>query len=744
MDLIDISPIVLGNSQSSMISNNGAVVVGDVGNTLSAQTFYYANGVSTMIPLFNGGTSMTPADVSDDGTIILCNSYNGVLPFGITHIAGVTRAIDPSNTLFYMNNAVLISGNGRIIAGLGYSDAGSTIVYLYTYDTFTQVLTNHGVINGGDQLIGVTFTGTYVIVGQKILQVTSGVLVLGPQHFYLAGITELSNGSVTIVANRFITGLGYIKTNFAMVVTNFVLAGSNNYNTVVVANSAGIYIGMYVQGPGFSIIGMPQVTSILGNTLTILPAGYSSMLDGTQITFNNLEFTALPTLGGANTQVNGISRDGSTVFGASSLTGNAVTHAFTCNTTTFVITDLGSVNFSDPYTAAKGASNTGNVVVGAGDLSSFSSDYVFSYADAGPIANIGYLGGTNTYLPSISGKCVSGDGTIIVGRSNVAPPPYPPYAHAFITQLTAPFPQLRVAFTFTTLTTWTAANTLEVRTATATALSSSLSPVPLSRVTVWSLATLPLPVVITVSIGLTTSLDDAAILLLAQASSLFGQCSPLNVTFTLTIFGFYGLFSPLNWTKTPNSGAVTQTASLATLVSGNAGHAATTTLALVSSPYACVINFAYAITTVDAALIWDMFGYQLSPLNAFVPLSVPRALTTVGTSTITLALYQAFSWVAQTYDGLSGAATTRLGNFSYSVIVPPTNYPYVRQYRCPLPVLAKPNTSFGGNTITHTTSNTNAFRYVHLVTRRGRSGQPTFVANPASNPLYVLPPRNAF
>jgi len=151
-------------------------------------------------------------------------------------------------------------------------------------------------------------------------------------------------------------------------------------------------------------------------------------------------------------------------------------------------------------------------------------------------------------------------------------------------------------------------------------------------------------------------LTFAAIAFLAASSS-----PDLNAA----ILGFQSDYAPGNWTSIPGTGSINTSSApgSVSLTSGNLGSFSNTdfTISLTS---AGTLSFDWSYVTTDTlGPNYDQFGYLLNAV--FTQLSNNAGLNSQsGIISIPVSATNSFGFRQNTIDGLSGAATTTISNFS--------------------------------------------------------------------------------
>jgi hypothetical protein len=139
--------------------------------------------------------------------------------------------------------------------------------------------------------------------------------------------------------------------------------------------------------------------------------------------------------------------------------------------------------------------------------------------------------------------------------------------------------------------------------------------------------------------------------------------------------GFVGSFAPANWTRSPGEGSIAFDATSLTLTSGNLSQESFTDVSIIV-PFAVRVSFGWDYSTADDPE-FDRFGITtLLPSNvlSFTALTDPNGTNDQsGNFSMLLSAGDLFAFTAWSTDGLGGAATTRITNFSFEqtgVLVP--------------------------------------------------------------------------
>ena len=134
--------------------------------------------------------------------------------------------------------------------------------------------------------------------------------------------------------------------------------------------------------------------------------------------------------------------------------------------------------------------------------------------------------------------------------------------------------------------------------------------------------------------------------------------------------GFVGAYDLPSWSTFDDAGGTVNVAGAPasiTLVSGDTGVGGTTTFTA-TAVESGFVTFDFSFTTVDWSPFWDPFGYVLNGVTTAIVDSGADPLT--GTVSFFVNEGDVFGFYAATVDGIYGASTTLVSNFSAPIDAP--------------------------------------------------------------------------
>lgn len=264
---------------------------------------------------------------------------------------------------------------------------------------------------------GVNSDGAVIVgsIGLNAVRWSAGVTAnLGSFGGFSSGATGVSGDGSVVVGYSYLPGVVNINGS------NYSVAHAFRWTT------AGLVDLGTLGGPQSEANGISKDGKVI--------VGYSTLAESGALTphafrWTNAGMVDLGTLGGAYSNATATNSDGSVVVGVSTISSNA-NHAF--RWTSNGMTDLGTLGGESSF--ASSVSTDGSVVIGYSKTSGDVANHSFRWTSAG-MADLGTLGGSTSRANGISGN-----GAVIVGESyltgNPGTPAFPggfiiPTSHAY-------------------------------------------------------------------------------------------------------------------------------------------------------------------------------------------------------------------------------------------------------------------------------------------------------------------------